>query len=384
MVVTSVELDRLSTQPPGTVIFLAHSTGGLLAAPDPSNNPDQYPGAKSKHIGGGNGPGKEEHSDPTDDWEEYKKRLELHPASNSSLKVSPPQNIYTPIKSSSRGSFPNSISRLNLPSPLVDRALSYIAKHSDVPIVRWLRTHADDPLSASKRWAVEHFQFGISMFDHRVGDVGLMTSEGVIGDQESHQSSNPSIHSPSSQPAEAPISHMTPQNTAKKLQEKNKQEKTQVLKSGKHFIVLPNGLGLVLGGMDKWEQVLIGGVEDEVTAHTGLFIPDQNLDYEGLVERVKARVLVWCENLSRFEDDPIRGHSPIRYLRIYKAKKFYINVYMVLPSSGERLLPTCHGRDMLGRTILSTSHEVVTLPTPPNLDTDRMAVSFSTQNPEQN
>ncbi|KAF8801071.1 hypothetical protein BYT27DRAFT_7245382 [Phlegmacium glaucopus] len=108
------------------------------------------------------------------------------------------------------------------------------------------------------------------IFSPGLGNVGFMASEGVIGDEESHQFSNPLIHSPSSQPAEAPISHMTPQNIATKLKEK----KTQGLKSRQHFIVLPNGLGQVLGGMNKWEQVLIGGVEDEVTAHTGLFIPD--------------------------------------------------------------------------------------------------------------
>lgn len=46
-------LFRLTTQPPGPVILLGHSMGGLLvaeAATHPSNNPDQYPGAKPKRI----------------------------------------------------------------------------------------------------------------------------------------------------------------------------------------------------------------------------------------------------------------------------------------------------------------------------------------------
>jgi hypothetical protein len=98
------------------------------------------------------------------------------------------------------------------------------------------------------------------------------------------------------------ISQTTPQDIAKqikqnggsKLKEKNKEEK------GKHFIVLPKGLGLVLGGIDKWERVIIGGVKDEVSAHTGLFKPDQNLGYDDLVERVEARILGWCENLGKF------------------------------------------------------------------------------------
>ena len=53
--ITSFSFDRLSTQPPGPVILLGHSMGGLLAADaatDPYNNPDQYPGAKPKRIVG--------------------------------------------------------------------------------------------------------------------------------------------------------------------------------------------------------------------------------------------------------------------------------------------------------------------------------------------
>ena len=44
---------RLSTQPPGPVILLGHSMGGLLAAEaatDISNNPERHPGAKPRRI----------------------------------------------------------------------------------------------------------------------------------------------------------------------------------------------------------------------------------------------------------------------------------------------------------------------------------------------
>ena len=65
----------------------------------------------------------------------------------------------------------------------------------------------------------------------------------------------------------------------------------------RHFVALPTGLGAILGGGEKWEKVRIDGVEDEVGAHCGLFIRDQNLEYEALVERVGQRVLRWCERL---------------------------------------------------------------------------------------
>lgn len=48
-----ITLRRLTTQPPGPVVLLGHSMGGLLAAEaatDQSNNPDRYPGAKPRRI----------------------------------------------------------------------------------------------------------------------------------------------------------------------------------------------------------------------------------------------------------------------------------------------------------------------------------------------
>ncbi|KAJ7118407.1 hypothetical protein C8R43DRAFT_1036210 [Mycena crocata] len=83
---------------------------------------------------------------------------------------------------------------------------------------------------------------------------------------------------------------------AKEEKQRAKEEKARNKpRPGHHFIVLPTGLGQILGGGERWEKVVIGGVEDEVAAHCGLFIRGQNLDYDGLVERVGKQVLGWCE-----------------------------------------------------------------------------------------
>lgn len=84
-------------------------------------------------------------------------------------------------------------------------------------------------------------------------------------------------------------------NLAKALKEDKKDKKLHP--KSRHFVVLPTGLGSILGGSKKWEKVTIAGVKDEVAAHCGLFIPDQNLDYDDFVYRVGGRVLEWCDRI---------------------------------------------------------------------------------------
>jgi hypothetical protein len=301
------------------------------------------------------------------------------------LNSSPPSYVSSPPRSPSP--------QLGLPaSPFVDRALSFLSSHSNDPLVRWARKHADDPFSASKRWVIERFQFGSCMFDpsglkdrysQLVGwqgglwvnywtqtaprpavkgedvpevdsdalmekqdiadnDVALLES-GITNDVPASGPSTPSQPaadtSPPSTPLSAPPSPLihtarTKSEAAaadkaerkavkdqekaqkqaektrdKELKKERKQREAEAksaskaekdknkIKAGHHFIVLPTGLGQVLGGGGKWEKVLIEGVEDEVAAHCGLFIRGQNLDYDGLVERVGNKVLGWCEGL---------------------------------------------------------------------------------------
>jgi hypothetical protein len=68
-------------------------------------------------------------------------------------------------------------------------------------------------------------------------------------------------------------------------------------KKGRHFTVLPKGLGDRFGGMERWERVDVEGVEDEVAAHLGVFSPTHNLGYEGLIQSVGRRIFEWCEDL---------------------------------------------------------------------------------------
>lgn len=188
---------------------------------------------------------------------------------------------------------------------LLDRALDYVSARSDDPIVRWVRKHRDEPLKAGKRWIVERFQFGICMFDPpglRERYANLVEWKGGLwvnywtqtrpktprlSDSEDDVAENDAVL------LETGVVH-TPPDRKKKDSKKKKEKKP---KPGKHFIVLPTGLGKLLGGDSNWERVLIEGVNDEVAAHTGLFIPGQNLDYQGLVERTGTKVLDWCEKI---------------------------------------------------------------------------------------
>ncbi|KAL0945826.1 hypothetical protein HGRIS_012110 [Hohenbuehelia grisea] len=398
-------LEWLNTQPPGPVIVLGHSMGGLLAAEaatDPSNNPDSYPGAKPHRIVGmiafdcpylGMHPhvvasgiaslfAKDDEAKSgqpvvtegdlnnahdvkvvdekvTDDWESYKKRADNRsphlspriPSSQSSLSLSPQA---TPPS-------PGWLSRSPSPS-FMDRALTYFNTHADDPLVRWARKHSDNPVGAAKRWVIERFQFGICMFDPpglRERYANLVSWKGglwvnywtqtrsrpVRSDSESSSEENdnlsamievadndtalietgitpsgPSGEMSSSSAAstaltkdELKAAQKAEKTRKKQLEKANKQREralkkaarqaeggdAQRMKPGRHFIVLPTGLGRVLGGSEKWEQVPIEGVEDEVAAHCGLFIPGQNLDYDGLVERVGKRILGWCEEVQR-------------------------------------------------------------------------------------
>jgi hypothetical protein len=74
-----------------------------------------------------------------------------------------------------------------------------------------------------------------------------------------------------------------------------KKKMRKAVKKARHFVVRPSSRPeFNPAGAEKWELVSIGGVNDEVAAHCGLFIRGQNLDYEGLIERVGQKIVDWC------------------------------------------------------------------------------------------
>ena len=121
------------------------------------------------------------------------------------------------------------------------------------------------------------------------------------------ETDNPRIFSDSDSTASASIvveeekegNDSTVKDGCSKTKKEKEKEKTH---SGHHFVVLPKAaFGLVLDGSEKWEKVSIGGVEDEVAAHCGLFIQGQNLEYDGLVHRVGEKILGWCREFSHWD-----------------------------------------------------------------------------------
>ncbi len=219
------------------------------------------------------------------------------------------------------------------PSPsLIDQTKSFFNSHADDPLVRWARKHSDEPFAASKRWLVEHFQFGSCMFDppelkarytalvkwngglwvnYWTQTVPRVQEDGEVEEADNDvallqtgMAETPSTTSPSTSVPELGPRTASETKAAKKDDEKRKKklkkQREKEAKKGKiarHFIVLPTGLGQILGGGEKWENVLIEGVKDEVGAHCGLFIRGQNLDYDGLVDRVSRKIVGWCYTL---------------------------------------------------------------------------------------
>lgn len=366
-------LEWLSTQPPDPVILMCHSMGGLLGAetlvskriigmvafdvPFLGMHPHVVISGIASLFPKDENRATEREMNPevkvvndkvTDDWDNFKKNLDArHSQSSFSSNLASPSPSRSPLRHPS----PDPSRSQSPDNPFVERALSFINEHSNDPIVRWFRKHSDEPFTASKRWVVEHFQFGICMFDpsglrerysklvawrggmwvnywtqtvpkvkdehlahqQQITENDLALLDSGIADNLSLHSSGSSLNSLStastsstiSSPISSSASSSSKEDKEKHLQELQQQKKKEVkalkekhkIKGGRHFIVLPTGLGQVLGGSDKWEKVSVGGVQDEVAAHCGLFIRSQNLDYDGFVDRVATKVFSWCEGL---------------------------------------------------------------------------------------
>nr|GAT55392.1 predicted protein [Mycena chlorophos] len=368
----------LKTQPPGPIILLAHSMGGLLAA-DAATDASLDHGrgtARERRIlgviafdvpylgmhphvvvsglaslGGKQGeegndkelgkPVKKEaelnkHKEVkivdrqvTEDWDTFKRKIDAQRSPSRSPLPSP-----TPSTHSARSLF------TSLPSTppatksqFLTSAMTLLS--SAVPVEgklgKWLTKHAEDPLSAGRRFVVEYFQFGSSMFDPpglreryenlvRWGSedsglwvnywtqvpaalvvhddengadgvsVGSLSTSSTMSMSSSDVASMTTTTSSNSQtsPPSSPKSGSPSSSSPKSKSKKKHKSKPH------HFIVLPDGpVGSAFGGFEHWEPVVIAGVKDEVAAHTGLFIRGSNLEYEGLVERVGARVIGW-------------------------------------------------------------------------------------------
>ncbi|KAG6861149.1 hypothetical protein C0995_003417 [Termitomyces sp. Mi166 len=257
----------------------------------------------------------------TDGWEAFKNSLSLIQVSSRPASISSASNSRSPSP------------HLSSPFSFVNETMSsFLSSHSEDPFFRWARKHADEPFSNSKRWIVEHFQFGSSMFNpsglqERYSRLvewqgfwvnywtqtasSLLPRTDLTIEQEvaaktddtiqrvtienslsSSLSITPSDDLPFPSPLAVSSLNAVPCPTSQvALKIANSKCKGN---PGQHFVVLPNGLGEALGGWENWEKVVIGGVENEVAAHCGLFIRGQNLNYDGLVERVGRKVSGWC------------------------------------------------------------------------------------------
>ncbi|KXN84419.1 hypothetical protein AN958_12629 [Leucoagaricus sp. SymC.cos] len=360
-------LEWLQTQPPGPVILLGHSMGGLLAAEaatDPSNSPDEATGKPRRIVGVvafdtpflGMHPhviisgiasllpkdSKEEekklenemyaHPDitvvpekVTDDWERLRQSAAVRPEHASAKSET--SSLLTVQSSSSSTSSKHSPWSIRSPSPLFDRVIDYASEKSDSSFARWLKKHSDEPVSAGRRWVVERLQFGGTMFDpsglkeRYVRLVGWKSgvwlnywtqilpkasdsSEGSKHEEQEKKDEQVAYNNLGlvesgivPPPAEESLSSIEKEwlREIGKLDKSGKKPAKDAPKGkgGRHFIVLPTGLGRSFGGEENWEKVVVGGADDEVAAHIGLFIRERNLDYDGLLERVAVRIMHW-------------------------------------------------------------------------------------------
>lgn len=217
--------------------------------------------------------------------------------------------------------------------------------------MRWLRKHADDPVSAGKRWIVERLQFGSCMFDpsglkeryirlvewEKQGGLWVnywtctrrkvkVEKEGTSAPDDAADTQNDTdlLRPPLSARLDGSSDTISTVNSidtvssttiADSNQDKGEggsklsSAKKKVARHGRHFVVLPNGVGEYLGGWHRWENVVITGVNDEVNAHTGLFIRKCNLEYPALVERVSERILGWCHQIAKDSPSMNAQHS---------------------------------------------------------------------------
>ncbi|KAJ3790113.1 hypothetical protein GGU10DRAFT_392285 [Lentinula aff. detonsa] len=374
-------IEWLQTQPPGPVILLAHSMGGLLAA-EAANDPSTTNDVHRRIVGliAFDCPylGMHPHVVVTGIASLFPKKTDDKMKTEAELNPSPDVRIVDrtketenwedkqdmPSPSHSSTSLPAKNEHFPKSDSLINRTMKFISSHSDDPLVRWTRKHSDEPFSAGKRWVMEHFQFGSCMFDPsglRDRYVNLVSPKGlfwvnywtITTPKEKRNASHNSedldrqqllddnnqalirtgIANPSDKPSSSfdmgqlvsesstlslenaheesalldPQSDVHAKNKPR-VQQKQKQnahdthskagtKAKKKEKGGRHFVVLPTGLGAILGGGDHWEPVVIEGVDDEVAAHCGLFIPEQNLEYAKLVERVGHRIIEWCDKV---------------------------------------------------------------------------------------
>ncbi|KAF7964915.1 hypothetical protein HWV62_1649, partial [Athelia sp. TMB] len=188
-------LEWLETQPPGPVILMAHSMGGLLAADAATNTSNKahrvigmvafdtpYLGMHPHVVISGiaslipkdddekkSKPSERKMNHPhvaivdeavTDDWEAYKQRGPKPEASKSSISIGsshtqsfsaisptlPPYSPHSPPTSPGSSSLdPEFYINKALSHPFVSGSLKFISAAKDDPLVKWARKHSDAP-----------------------------------------------------------------------------------------------------------------------------------------------------------------------------------------------------------------------------------------------